>query len=113
MTSVDHPDHYNQYQGVECIDIAEELNFNLGNAYKYVFRAGEKGDMGEDLKKALWCLQREKTRIQNHKQKNTNILLNNVRNLVLPGKKAFLLLLIAEGQIDTAIAYLNSGEMNE
>ena len=54
---VDHPAHYNQHpSGVECIQIARHMNFNLGNAMKYVWRAAE-GESGiEDLRKAAWCI---------------------------------------------------------
>ena len=50
---VDHPKHYNRGK-FEAIDIIEalEMNFNLGNAQKYLFRAGHKDDMIQDLEKA-------------------------------------------------------------
>lgn len=66
MESVDHPAHYNQHpSGVECIDIVEHFNFNLGNAIKYIWRAGLKSEnILEDLKKALWYLQREIERLE-------------------------------------------------
>lgn len=61
MSNVDHPNHYNQLKGVECIEIIEQLNlgFNLGNTVKYIWRCEEKGKKLEDLKKAAWYLQRE------------------------------------------------------
>ena len=59
--NINHPAHYTGVTAeIECIDIARHLNFQLGNALKYVWRAGKKGgsDMElEDLKKALWYLQ--------------------------------------------------------
>ena len=59
---VNHPSHYTGHpSGVECIQIAEHFNFCLGNAIKYIWRAGEKGDALEDLKKARWYLNREIT----------------------------------------------------
>lgn len=58
--SVDHPPHYNSHpSGVECIDIVEHFEFNIGNAIKYLWRAGLKGDAIEDLRKAAWYCQRE------------------------------------------------------
>lgn len=59
--AVHHPSHYNQYKDVEVIEITEELNFNRGNAVKYVARAGFKNEDTEvqDLEKALWYLERE------------------------------------------------------
>lgn len=64
--AVEHPDHYNNHpSGVECIDIVEHMNFNLGNAIKYIWRAGSKPgiDAVEDLKKAQWYVQREIDRL--------------------------------------------------
>lgn len=63
MSSVDHPKHYNQVPGIECIDVVEHFNFNRGNAIKYIWRAGDKGNEIEDLQKALWYIQREIERV--------------------------------------------------
>lgn len=61
--AVNHPPHYNQHpSGVECIQIAEHYGFCIGNAIKYLWRAGLKGDAVEDLEKARWYLDREITR---------------------------------------------------
>lgn len=65
--AVNHPRHYSQHpSGVECIEITEYFNFNLGNAIKYVWRAGHKGDELEDLRKALWYIDREISRRTKH-----------------------------------------------
>lgn len=57
---VNRPSHYTSHpSGVECIQITECMSFCLGNAMKYIWRAGEKGDAVEDLKKAVWYLNRE------------------------------------------------------
>ena len=57
---VNHPKHYtNHPSGVECITVTEHMNFNLGNAMKYIWRASEKGDIIENLNKARWYLDRE------------------------------------------------------
>jgi len=57
---VNHPNHYTRHpSGVECIDITEHMNFNLGNAMKYIWRADLKNSAVEDLKKAEWYIQRE------------------------------------------------------
>ena len=62
---VDHPSHYNQ--GIETIEYIESwsMKFNTGNVIKYVTRAGYKDNQLEDLKKAMWYLQREIDRIKN------------------------------------------------
>jgi hypothetical protein len=66
---VDHPKHYNQISGVECIDVIEQLDlgFNLGNTIKYIWRCENKGKRVEDLKKAAWYLQREISKAEKNK----------------------------------------------
>jgi hypothetical protein len=60
---VNHPKHYTKHpSGVECIQITEHMNFCLGNAVKYIWRADLKHDAIEDIDKAIWYLQREKLR---------------------------------------------------
>lgn len=61
---VNHPSHYSKVPGVEAIDVTRHFNFNRGNAIKYVWRAGAKGDEVEDLKKAVWYLTDEIKRLQ-------------------------------------------------
>ncbi len=54
------PPHYKTHpSGVECITITEHMGFCLGNAIKYIWRADEKGRAIEDLKKAVWYIERE------------------------------------------------------
>lgn len=64
--SVDHPPHYVTGSGLEAIDVIEAFfddDFHLGNAFKYIARAGKKNDEIEDLRKAVWYILRriEKT----------------------------------------------------
>lgn len=57
---INRPKHYNSHpSGIECIEVIEHMSFNLGNAIKYIWRADEKGQAVEDLKKAAWYVQRE------------------------------------------------------
>ena len=54
------PRHYQKNpSGVECITVTEHMNFNIGNATKYLWRCDEKGDPIENLRKALWYVRRE------------------------------------------------------
>lgn len=59
---VNHPEHYNPgpYEVIKIIE-HYELGFHLGNVIKYILRAGVKNEntYNEDLKKALWYLQRK------------------------------------------------------
>jgi hypothetical protein len=60
---VNHPKHYTSHKsGVECITVIEHMNFCIGNAVKYLWRADEKGAPIEDLHKAIWYIQREISR---------------------------------------------------
>jgi hypothetical protein len=63
---VDHPAHYNSHpSGVECIAVTEHMNFNLGNAVKYIWRADLKSeDPIVDLEKARWYVEREILRLK-------------------------------------------------
>lgn len=56
---VNHPKHYTWLKdkcGIEVIDITRHLDFDLGNAIKYILRAGKKEDSIQDLRKAIWYL---------------------------------------------------------
>lgn len=66
---VNHPSHY-KVGGIETIDFIEAkgLNYNLGNAIKYITRSDHKGNKLQDLEKALWYLNRE---IANNVTNNT------------------------------------------
>lgn len=63
---VNHPKHYTTHPtGVECIDVVEVMTFNVGNAIKYLWRAGRKDGTPhlEDLEKARWYVSREIERL--------------------------------------------------
>jgi len=82
--NVNHPKHYNQHpSGIECIEIVQYYDFCLGNAIKYIWRAGLKYDESkyqtkediaeakiEDLRKAIWYLEREIDLIEKGKEKS-------------------------------------------
>lgn len=61
---INHPKHYggenNTYEAIKVIE-AWDLDFHLGNTVKYISRAGKKNPDKEleDLKKALWYLERK------------------------------------------------------
>lgn len=64
---VNHPQHYQDPSGIECIEIVRHRDFNIGNAIKYLWRAGLKAEEGydikvkmiEDLKKAIFYINDE------------------------------------------------------
>lgn len=58
MTDNINPKHYRQHAH-ECIEFTQYLNFNLGNAFKYIWRHKEKNGR-EDLEKAIWYLERQR-----------------------------------------------------
>ena len=69
MSNVEHPQHYNCHpSGIECIEVARHMDFNLGNVLKYIWRHGKKrsetnpdelSNAIEDLEKAAWYLNDE------------------------------------------------------
>lgn len=65
---VNSPDHYQTDSGLEAISVIEaffEGNYHLGNAFKYLARAGKKAkDPREDLRKAVWYIQRYEKLLQ-------------------------------------------------
>jgi hypothetical protein len=67
---VNHPGHYggedNPYEAIKVVE-AWGLDFHLGNVVKYISRAGKKGDVLEDLKKARWYLDRKIAALENSK----------------------------------------------
>jgi hypothetical protein len=63
---VNHPPHYtSDPSGVEAITVLRHRNYNIGNAMKYLWRAGQKGDAVEDLRKAIFYINDEIDRISN------------------------------------------------
>ena len=77
VDNVNHPAHYNSHpSGIECIEIARHHNFNIGNAIKYLWRAGLKSEKGmedadkqvEDLRKAIFYINDEIERIKSNKR---------------------------------------------
>ena len=64
---VHHPSHCTSHpSGIETIEITRHMNFNRGNAIKYLMRAGLKDPAKEveDLKKAAWYIQDEINRLK-------------------------------------------------
>ncbi|KAA0022077.1 DUF3310 domain-containing protein [Antrihabitans cavernicola] len=55
------PSHYRSHpSGIECIQVTEHMDFTLGNAVKYIWRAGLKSDSAiQDLRKAIWYVERK------------------------------------------------------
>lgn len=59
------PSHYRRHpSGIECIEVTRHMNFNTGNAIKYIWRYLDKGDPIENLKKAQWYLDDEIRRLE-------------------------------------------------
>lgn len=72
--NINHPPHYNSFEGscdkcgkqIECINVTRHMNFNIGNAIKYLWRCNHKGNAIEDLKKAAWYLNDEIKKRENN-----------------------------------------------
>lgn len=82
---VNHPSYYQDPSGVECITVARHRDFNIGNALKYLWRAGLKTESGvsnkektiEDLNKAIWYIKDEIKMIQDDKDNNSGTTKSN------------------------------------
>jgi len=65
---VNKPKHYNSHpSGHQCIEITRHMNFNLGNAIKYLWRTDHKNGV-QDLEKAIWYIQDEIARLKCEKR---------------------------------------------
>ena len=69
------PDYYKSHpSGVQCIDITRHYCFSVGNAIKYLWRAGRKTEEGlqdrekeiEDLRKAIWYINDRIEQLKHH-----------------------------------------------
>jgi hypothetical protein len=69
---VNSPSHYFSPTGGELVDTIAHLNYLRANAIKYIFRAGKKYPEKEieDLKKAVWCLNKELSIIECQRPNN-------------------------------------------
>lgn len=116
---VNHPAHYTDGK-YECIDFIESwgLGFHLGNAVKYITRAGKKNPekTKEDLEKAIWYVKRARTYTDHFlcyptrmlDEKNERISVYDYvfdKRLSYPLAQA--LLNIVRGDLDAALIHLN------
>jgi hypothetical protein len=61
---VSKPAHYcSNPSGIEAIEVTEYMSFCKGNAIKYLWRSGHKEDEIQDLRKAVWYIEREIKRL--------------------------------------------------
>ena len=80
ITQVKSPKHYTEGRKFEPKDVIRDwgLNFNLGNAVKYLARAGRKDDIVQDLKKAQEYIQFEIDAIEAERKKAENKKVNEM-----------------------------------
>ena len=80
--NVKHPAHYTSHpSGIECIEVVRHYCFSIGNAIKYLWRAGLKKEQGideidkeiEDLKKAIWYINDRIHQLEMSRKPKTNI----------------------------------------
>ena len=80
--NVNHPIHYTSHpSGIECIEVVRHYCFSIGNAIKYLWRAGLKKEQGideidkeiEDLKKAIWYINDRIHQLEMSRKPKTNI----------------------------------------
>lgn len=71
--NVNHPSHYTWLKklcGIEVLDITRHLDFNTGNAIKYLLRAGRKDPKKtiEDLEKAIFYIKDKINMLKKHNE---------------------------------------------
>ena len=80
--NVNHPAHYTSHpSGIERIEVVRHYCFSIGNAIKYLWRAGLKKEQGideidkeiEDLKKAIWYINDRIHQLEMSRKPKTNI----------------------------------------
>lgn len=86
---INHPKHYNQHpRGIECIDVIEYMNFNIGSALKYLWRGGFKPESAieQDYEKAIWYIRRELERLKKTKAYKEHPLIAGTYDDLTPEK---------------------------
>jgi hypothetical protein len=74
---INHPKHYTSHpSGVEAITVCEHENFNLGCALKYLWRTSHKDGI-QDLKKAVWYINREIDRLERINENQLELLVED------------------------------------
>jgi len=86
---INNPTHYMTESGMEAIDVIEafKLNYGLGNAVKYILRAGKKkgGTYSRDLRKAIWYLEREAKKLEKYPEVDSGFIPHKLQEI--PAKK--------------------------
>jgi hypothetical protein len=86
---VNNPSHYTEGRSYEPIDVIEDwdLGFHLGNALKYISRAGRKDPASyrQDLSKAVWYLEKEMDKVHDQAVVAEMDRVNQIPSTVLPG----------------------------
>ena len=80
IDNINNPTHYTSHpSGIECVDIAKHHCFCIGNVFKYIWRAGLKDSTTEieDLKKAVWYLNKKIDDLERKKEIIGNIISTN------------------------------------
>ena len=69
---VTHPKHYtNQVPGIECWDVLKHFPYLRGTAVKYLWRAGDKDDIIQDLRKAIQYINKEIEMIEEERSRES------------------------------------------
>lgn len=104
---VNNPPHYQDASGIECIEVTKNLGFCDGNCFKYLYRAGQKGDEIEDLEKAKWYAKQAKD-MGVGVITDQDIIRKIYKIAICRGNPIGLALFyISEGEWDTVISYID------
>lgn len=108
--AVSHPKHYanGMTTEVECIMFTRWMSFDLGNAFKYIWRAGHKDNFIQELDKALWYL--EDATEHDIKEQHFE-LINFLPKSSLEGWKYTVLRAILQGNFDMARSEIQTAKV--
>lgn len=107
---VNHPDHYMNASGVECIDIVKHMMFSTGNTMKYIYRLGNKDEAKQEIRKGIFYLkvalaENEVNTYPNSSPEAIKILFDKVI-AVQPEKIGRAMLMIYHADYQSSIDYL-------
>ena len=104
---VNNPPHYQDASGIECIEVTRHMGFCDGNCFKYLYRAGQKGDAIEDLEKAKWYAKQAKG--MGVGAITDLYIIRKIFKIVLcrGNKIGLALFYVSEGEWDTVISYID------
>ena len=110
---VNNPPHYRDASGISCIEVTKYMGFCDGNSFKYLYRAGQKGDYIEDLEKAKWYAKQAKDMGVVQMTNATNLTKIKLISMCRNYNIALAMHYLAKGNWEAVIYYIDKGLEND